>query len=192
MKNIVLLIFTLQLGLFAFDSKLEGFTAGVATGIQQYGYIETDDSRKVPHRQKDLDFSPIIEAFMGYGNTKVLFLVSASSTYLHSIDFSIADDNTTPNHFAKSIPKLTIGGRFYPASQRVFKPQFYFGVEAGQIFLMKENRYQSQGIALGFSTGYELRRHVSAELKFLGGGTSAQDRYMSYFAAQALLVFTAF
>ncbi|MDC3250182.1 hypothetical protein OAU52_00975 [bacterium] len=192
MKTIVLLICTLQLSLFAFDSKLEGFTVGAAAGIQQYGYIETDDSRDVSHREKDLDFSPLAEIFLGYGNAKVLFLASASTSYLHSIDFTRADDNTTPEHFAKSIPKITIGGRFYPASQRVFKPQFYYGVEVGQIFLMEENRYQAQGIVFGFSTGYELRRHVSAELKLLGGGTSAQDRYMSYYAAQALFVFTAF
>lgn len=192
MKNIVLLICTLHIGLFAFDSKLEGFTVGAGVGIQNYGYIETDDSREISHREKDLDFSPLAEVFLGYGNAKVLFLASASTSYLHSIDFSRADDNTTPKHFDKSIPKITIGGRLYPTSQRVFKPQFYYGVEVGQIFLMEENRYQAQGIVFGFSTGYELRRHLSAEVKLLGGGTSTQDRYMSYYALQALLVFTAF
>lgn len=192
MKNIVLLICCISLSSFAFDSKIKGFSWGFAAGVQQFGYIETDNSRSKPYREKDQDFSPTAELSIGYGNTKVLFMTSISTTYLRSIDFSKPDNQDAPNHFAKSIPKITIGGRFYPASQRVFNPQFYYGFEMGQIFHIQENRYKGQGIVFGFSSGFEFRRHVSAELKFFGGGTSAPNRYLSYYAIQALLVYTAF
>jgi hypothetical protein len=192
MKQIVFLICAFQIGLFAFDNKHEGFVLGGAIGIQQFGYLEIDNSRTIKYREKEHGQSPLVEGFIGYGNAKVLFLASFSTSYLHSIQFSQPENNETPDHYIKSIPKVTIGGKFYPLSQRVYRPQFYYGVEVGQIFHMEENRYQGQGIVGGFLTGYEFKQHVSAELKLLAGGSSSRDRYLSYYAVQALLVFTAF